>query len=53
MERACLLRSVFREKARRATQQKILNHHETEDGNMSLTEEARGDPDRLGVADDR
>ena len=35
-----------------AIQQKILNH-ETEDGDISLTEEARGDTDRLGVANDR
>jgi len=36
------------------TQQKILNH-EVEDGDISLTltEEARGDTDRVGVADDR
>ena len=32
--------------------QKILNH-ETEDGDMFLTEEARCDADRVGVADDR
>ena len=31
----------------------ILNHHETEDGHISLTEEARGDTDRMGVANDR
>jgi hypothetical protein len=30
-----------------------LNHHEAEDGNISLTEEARGDTARMGVADDR
>ena len=34
------------------SQQKILNH-ETEDGDISHTEEARRDTDRLGVADDR
>ncbi len=34
------------------TQQKLLNH-DTEAGNISLTEEARGDTDRMGVADDR
>ena len=33
-------------------EQKILNH-ETEDGVISITEEARGDADRLGLADDR
>ena len=32
--------------------QKILNH-EDEDGSISLIEEARGDPDRVGVANDR
>ncbi len=39
-------------KTRRATQQKILNH-EAEDGDISLTEEAQCDTDRVGVADDR
>ena len=33
--------------------QNILNHHEAEDGHISLTEEARGDTDRMGVANDR
>ena len=33
--------------------QNILNHHETEDGVFSFTEEARGDTDRMGVANDR
>ena len=33
------------------TQQKLLNH-DAEAGNISLTEEARGDTDRMGVADD-
>ena len=33
--------------------QNILNHHETEDGEISFTEEARGDTDRMGVANDR
>ena len=30
-----------------------LNHHEAEDGDISLTEEARSDTARMGVADDR
>ena len=34
-------------------QQKTLNHHEAEDGDISHTEEARCGTDRMGVADDR
>ena len=45
--------SVFQDKPSRATQQKTLNHHETEDGNISFTEEARGETARVGVADGR
>ena len=33
--------------------EKILNDHENEDRPISLTEEARGGTDRVGVADDR
>ena len=34
-------------------QPEYLNHLEAEDGNISHTEEAQGDTDRVGVANDR
>ena len=52
-EEACLSDSLFRDRRRRVTQQKNLNHHEAEDEDFFHTEEAQCGTDRMGVADDR
>jgi hypothetical protein len=46
-------RVLLQDKRRRAAQQKILNHHETENEGIPNTEEAQCGTDRVGVADDR
>lgn len=44
--------SDSRQKHGMLSQRKILNHR-AEGGDVSFTEEAQGDTDRVGVADDR